>query len=103
MKTLTIALIAALTAGPAFAAELSAPQQRVTVRVSTAGLNLSDPRDVARLRTRVDKAVAAACTPAGNYRAYQVQDEACTGKASGDAERIVADLTRESKVRSAEF
>jgi UrcA family protein len=104
MKTLTLALVtAALATSPVFAGQLPAPAQAVTIKVSAAGLNLTDARDVARLQQRVDKAIARACTPGGVYRAYQVADANCTNRMASESSTIVASLTRDSKVRSAEF
>lgn len=104
MKKLTLALVtAALATSPLFAGQLTAPTQTVKIKVSAAGLNLADARDVARLQERVDKAIAEACTPAGNYRAYQVADASCTSKMASESSTIVASLTGNSKVRSAEF
>lgn len=105
MKKLMFATIAAaLTVSPAMADQVVPASETVTLKVSTDGLNLANPRDVAQLQSRVEKAIATACTPQGVYRAYQVADSACTGKMATDTQQVVASMTRDAaKSQMAEF
>lgn len=105
MKKLMIAMAAAaLTACPALAGDIVAKPQTVTVKVSTDGLNLTDARDVARLQSRVDKAILLACNPQTSLSVYLGPDRACANKAISDGQQIVARMTSEAaKNRMAEF
>ena len=105
MKKLMFALAAAtLAVSPALAGETNLPTQTVKIRVSTAGLNLANSRDVAKLHARVQRAIAEACTPGGVYRAFQVTDETCTGQMATDSQQVVSRLTQDAaKNQMAEF
>ncbi len=105
MKKVTIALVAAaLSTSPALAGKGLFPTETVTIKVSASGLNLADARDIRELQARVDKAIAAACTPGGVYQAYQVADSQCISKMTSDSGQMVASLTRDAqKSRMAEF
>jgi UrcA family protein len=106
MKTLIIATVAAtLSIAPAFAAESAFPAvEPEALRVSTNGLNLSDPRDVATLQARVDKAINAACTPHGSYFATLAPERDCRAGLTARTGKILANLTeRAAKSRMAEF
>ena len=104
MKKLMLALVgAALATSPIFAQDGELPRKWVKVKVATPGPNPPDARDIARLQKRVDAAIAQACTPRGVYHAFQVADPDCANKMTSDSNTIIAGLTRDSKVRSAEF
>ena len=64
MKTLSTALaVIGLIALPTVASAEAGNRENVAAKVSTADLDLSKPEDVARLRDRVKRAIADACTP----------------------------------------
>lgn len=105
MKKLIIATIAAaLTVSPALAGDIVPPAQTVTVKVSTAGLNLADQRDVAQLEARVQDAIIAACNPRTSFSLYLPADRACARKAIAEGQQIVARMSSDAaKSRMAEF
>ena len=78
MKTLAIAAAAiALLATPAMASEPFGARETVSVRVSTSDLNLSNPRDMARLNARVKRAIANACNPSDRFNLGSGPDYQC--------------------------
>lgn len=106
MKKLIVTLLAAnLAAGAALAAESVAPlAEPVALRVSTAGLDLSNPRDIATLQTRVAKAVEAACSPHGSYFAQLAPKRDCLAELSAHTNQALATrIGKADKSRMAEF
>jgi len=105
MNKFSIAMMAAaLTGSPALAGDIVAPPQEVTVNISTDGLNLADPRDVSRLQSRVETAVADACNPRTSLSIYLSPDRACAKTAAAQGQRIVARMASDAaKSRMAEF
>lgn len=92
MKTiLAAAALAPLLAAPALASALPvATNQSVPVKISTAGLNLADHGDLAKLRNRVNKAVAEACNPADRFIiTTATADRQCRDQALQEANKIV--------------
>ena len=103
-KLSMVMMAAAFTASPALAGEIVAPPQVVTVNISTNGLNLADPRDVSRLQSRVETAVAAACNPRTSLSIYVSPDRACAKMATAQGQQIVARMASDAaKSRMAEF
>lgn len=102
MKKLIIAALAAnLVAGTAIAAPSAEP---AALRVSTAGLDLSNPRDIATLQARVSKAVEAACSPHGSYFAQLAPKRDCLAELSAHTNQILASrISKADKSRMAEF
>jgi UrcA family protein len=105
MKAIVAAALAVLSVSPALAAEEAFPAvEPAALRVSTAGLNLSDPRDIAKLQVRIDKAITEACSPQGSYFATLAPQRDCRAGLTVHTDRIVADLTRKAdKSRMVEF
>ena len=106
MKNLIVAAIAAtLPMCGAFAAESAFPAvEPAALRVSTAGLNLSDPRDLATLQKRIDKAIDAACNPHGSYFAELMPERDCRAQLTTSTGRILANLAKNpANSRMAEF
>jgi UrcA family protein len=106
MKKLIIAAVAAtLSVSGAFAAESAFPAvEPVALRVSTNGLNLSNPRDVATLQKRIDKAIDAACNPHGSYFAELAPERECRAQLTTNTNQILANLAKKAeKSRMAEF
>lgn len=88
-------LNAALAAMAAFALPATAsaaPQTRepVSAAVSTAGLDLAKPEDRAKLRDRVQRAVAEACNPDDRLNSSGVRDWQCFREMAADAETAVS-------------
>lgn len=104
MKKLIIAALAAnLVVGTASAAN-SQSTDPTALRVSTAGLDLSNPRDIATLQARVDKAVEAACSPHGSYFSQLAPKRDCLAQLSAHTNRILASrINKADKSRMAEF
>jgi UrcA family protein len=106
MKKLIIAAaLTGLCASTAFAAESAFPTaEPAALRVSTAGLNLNDPRDLAMLQTRINKAIDKACNPHGSYFAELAPERECRAAMTVRTDQIVASLTNKNeKSRMAEF
>ncbi|MEO7692113.1 MAG: UrcA family protein [Sphingomonas sp.] len=112
MKTLNAALAAAcLLVAPSAAmaataqdvdnVEISvlAPAQHsrepIELRVSTAGLDLSNPQNLERLRARVTKAIAAACNPGGRINADLSPDWQCRREMGANATTALYTLARQ--------
>jgi len=77
MKYVGAALAAAsLFASPAISA-VPQGREKVTISVSTEGLNLSSVEGVQRLRDRVDRAIAKACNPGDRLDADMSPDFQC--------------------------
>jgi UrcA family protein len=92
MKTLGAVFAAAiLFATPALAGDASPATgpQPVSIKVSTAGLDLSRQSDVMRLRGRVNQAIADACNPNDSYYAQLTPDHDCVIKFRGQTDAIV--------------
>ncbi|MET0363950.1 MAG: UrcA family protein [Sphingobium sp.] len=93
MKKLSVAAaMIALLATPAFAADQSVPfpaREAVSIKVSTTGLDLSNPRDLNRLRGRMTKAIAKACNPSDVYSASLSPDRQCYSEMAMSADSAV--------------
>ncbi|MCW2413325.1 MULTISPECIES: UrcA family protein [unclassified Sphingobium] len=89
-KIILVAAAALLSAGSALAGE-TAPDSS-TVKVSTAGLDLSQARDLQKLQTRMDNAIADACTPHGSYFATLGPERDCRAKLNANANQVLASL-----------
>ncbi|MET0372630.1 MAG: UrcA family protein [Rhizorhabdus sp.] len=98
MKMLSIAAATiALIATPAMAETTSfGGREAVTIRVSASGLNLANPRDQQRLRQRVSRAIAAACTPGDRMYDSYTRDEQCLQEmgASASASPLLRNLAQ---------
>jgi len=105
MKAIIAAALAALSVTPAFAAEELFPAvEPAALRVSTAGLNLSDPRDIAKLQVRIDKAITEACSPHGSYFATLAPQRDCRASLTVHTDRIVANLNAKAdRTRMVDF
>jgi UrcA family protein len=104
-KPIIGAMLAAMSVSPVLAAEAAFPAvEPVALRVSTKGLDLSDPRDIRALQVRIDKAISAACRPHGSYFATLAPERDCRASLSVDTNRIVATLTKKAdRIRMVEF
>ena len=95
MKTVGAALIAAcLLAGSAGAKDV----EKVSVRVSTEGVNFKDPASVEKFRDRVNREIAAVCNPGDRLDADMSPDFACRKSMNGTAETRIAQLQGRSDV-----
>lgn len=91
MKTLAVALMATgLLVAPSMA--MAGEREQVSVRVITSDLDLSNPADVAQLRSRVSQAVAAVCNPGDRLNADIAPDWQCRQEMSANGEAKVAAL-----------
>lgn len=88
MKIVSAAVAAAtLFAAPAHAVAPSAQNRElVSVAVSAEGLDLSRPEHIERLRTRVARAIAAACNPGDRLNADTSPDWRCRREMGANAE-----------------
>lgn len=88
MKTLSLAVAAiALFAAPTIASASPAQnREQVSVAVSTNDLDLSRPEHVERLRTRVARAIQAACNPGDRLNADITPDWRCRTEMGANAE-----------------
>jgi len=119
MKTLNAALaaaclLAAPTAAMAATAQdvgngepsvtVTAPAQHarehIELRVSTAGLDLSNPQNLERLRSRVTKAIAVACNPGGRINADLSPDWQCRREMGANATAALYTLARHGGAKS---
>ena len=119
MKTLNAALAAAcLLVAPSSAmaataqnvgnAELNvtvtAPAQHareaIELRVSTAGVDLSNPQDLERLRSRLTKEIAVACNPGGRINADLSPDWQCRREMGANATAALYTLARHGGSKS---
>lgn len=95
MKTICAigAAIGLLAGVPALA---SAPQGReaVSVSVRTDDINFADPADLAKVRARLDRAVAAACNPGDRIGADVTPDWQCRREMARNAEPTIQQLAQ---------
>lgn len=78
MKYLSAALAAVtLIATPAFAADSPMNREQVSINVSTNGLDMTSQDGVDQFRSRVNKAIAAACNPGDRTGADLAPDFQC--------------------------
>lgn len=78
MKHISAAIAAAcLLATPTFAAPSAPAREAITVNVPWGDLDLTTTDGVARLKVRVDKAIAAACNPGDRVGADMKPDYQC--------------------------
>lgn len=105
IKPIIGAALLALSVSPALAAESAFPAaQPVALRVSTSGLNLSDPRDIRKLEVRIEKAINEACMPQGSYFATLAPQRDCRAGLTAHTDRIVANLnSKAQRSRMVEF
>jgi len=90
MNIVNAALAAmAVFALPATASAASPAREPVSAAVSTAGLDLASPKDRARLRDRIQRAVAVACTPDDRLNSNGARDWQCFREMSADAETAI--------------
>jgi len=111
MKSLNAALAAAcLFAAPTTAiaatsqrgegVEIVAPaptqhaRERIELRVSTAGLDLRDPQNLERFRTRVTRAIETACNPGNRINADLSPDWQCRREMGASATATLYSLAR---------
>jgi len=100
MKIVSAAIItAALLAGSTGAFAKS--RENVAVRVSTAGVDFSDPASVAKFRARVAKAAEATCNPGDRIGADMSPDFACRKSMAKVTEVRIAQLSGKSDSRMA--
>lgn len=91
MKTLAVALAATgLLVAPSMA--MAGEREQVAVRVATADLDLSNPADVAQLRSRMNQAIAAVCNPGDRLNADMKPDWQCRQEMGANGEAKVAAL-----------
>ena len=117
MKTLNTALaVASLLVAPSAAmaataqnmgnVEISvlAPAQhsreRIELRVSTAGLDLSNPQNLERLRARVTKAIETACNPGDRLNVDMSPDWQCRREMGANTTAILYRLARQGSSTS---
>jgi UrcA family protein len=100
MKIFSAAIIAAaLVAGSTGA--FAKARENVATRVSTAGVDFSDPASVAKFRARVAKAVEATCNPGDRIGADMSPDFACRKSMAKVSEVRIAQLSGKSDSRMA--
>ncbi len=98
MKIVLAALAAAgLLAGSAGA--YAKDVEKVSVRVSTKGINFKDPASVEKFRDRVDRQIAAICNPGDRLDADTAPDFACRKSMGVTAETRIAQLQGSSNVQ----
>jgi UrcA family protein len=91
MKTPVIAAaMVALFATPALAdTRPFDAREPISIRVSTADLNLSSPRDRQRLEKRMERAILAACNPVDRRTIDPTPDDQCHSEATANARPMV--------------
>lgn len=91
MKTLAVALVATgLLVAPSMAT--AGEREQISVRVTTTDLDLSNPSDVALLRSRMNQAIAAVCNPGDRLNADMAPDWQCRQEMGANGEAKVAAL-----------
>lgn len=97
MKTISIAAAAiALLATPAMASQTIGAREPVSIRVSTAGLNLATARDQERLRLRLKRAIAEACSPQDRLSLDTSPDLQCHQEMSANAAPALRNMAQNS-------
>jgi len=96
MKNLLAAAALAALATPTLANTLPQPADHpIAVKISTAGLNLTDQRDLGKLRNRMNKAIAEACNPSDRFIiTTSTDDRQCREQAQQDANKIVQQMAQ---------
>jgi len=99
MMKFSIALgVIALTAAPVFASSEALPQREpVSIRVSTSGLDLTKSSDQARLRSRVNQAIYAACNPSDPYAAGLTPDRQCRDEMAKGADETLERFVQQAR------
>ena len=98
MKTVFAPLAAAgLLAGSAGA--FAKDVEKVSIQVSTAGVDFKDPASVAKFRARMDRQIAAICNPGDRLDADTAPDFACRKSMGVTAETRIAQLQGRSDVQ----
>lgn len=91
MNRLNAALAAMIVfALPATASAAPQGREPVSATVSTVGLDLAKPEDRAKLRTRVQRAVAEACNPDDRLNSNGARDWQCFREMAADAEAAIS-------------
>lgn len=100
MKIITIATaMTALLATPAFADDSFTPQRLpASIRVSTDGINPANPRDMALLQKRIDRAIWIACRK-DHLSLDQSPDRQCHAEMATQVTPIVARLQNQTPTR----
>lgn len=99
MRNLPLTLLAALATSVIAAAPASADENAVAISVAIGSLDLSNPADAARLRSRLGRAAAAACVAPGTrgvhaYAAFGACRTQAMSAARLQADRAVASAQR---------
>lgn len=75
-------------------------REHIELRVSTAGLDLSNPQNLERLRSRVTKAIETACNPGDRLNADLSPDWQCRREMGANATAILYTLARQDAPKS---
>lgn len=96
MKKLSTALaVIGMLAVPLTASATEISREKIAANVSSAGLDLSKPEDVSKLRDRIKRAIADACaTPEDQISTSASPDWQCQREMSANAEGTVMQLAR---------
>lgn len=92
MKILLAAAAAACALVGTQSAFAETKREQVSLSIPTEGLDLSNPRDVARLRERMSYAIAKACNPGDRINADVRPDWQCRREMSMRADATVTQL-----------
>lgn len=91
MKNVLIAIAAmGLFASPQAAS--AKPREHVSLNVSTAGYDLTKPRDVAKLRQHISDVIAATCDPSDRIGTSYTPDWKCRREMINNADASVTQL-----------
>lgn len=92
MKKLLVAAAALGLLATTQAASAETRREPVNLSISTEGLDLTNPRDVSRLRERMASAIAKACNPGDRLNADMKPDWQCRREMSAKADVTVTQL-----------
>lgn len=100
MKTVVAAVSAASLLCLAFPAA-AAPREKVDLAISSAGYDLTDPAQTARLHKQIDLAIIEACNPSDRLSKGPQPDLKCRAELRRDAAVKVAALANAQRQRMA--
>lgn len=105
MMKLGAAVATVLTATSVLASSGALPEREsVSIQVSTAGLDLTKSSDQARLRSRVNQAIYAACNPSDPYAAGLTRDRQCRDEMMKGADETMDRFVQNArKSRTSQF